>query len=311
MQKFRAESGTSRHRLLSTAGFAALAVPLMLGTIIAAPGRAQSQNTTVAAPIYKYEVASIRPSKSSTGRFSMPSDGFTGTGIAPVKLIQLAYKIIGNYGLSGGPSWLTSEHYDIDAKMDADVADAIAKLGTDDRAVARQQMLQALLAERFGLVVHREARELPVYILEIAKNGPKLQEAKPGDTYPNGVKLQSGPMGVGMTLGISGGDFYIAVQGVPVATMTSALAGFVGRPVLDKTGLPGNYDFKLQWTRDDSQLQASSAIAASGQPPVPPTDSSGPNLFAAIQQQLGLKLESGKGPVDVIVIDHIERPSGN
>jgi uncharacterized protein (TIGR03435 family) len=311
LQEFRGEFGTHRKRLLSAAGFAAIAAPILFSAIIAVPGWAEFQNTTTAAPEYKYEVASIRTSKSDSGRWTAPPDAFTGTGVTPLKLIQVAYKITAGYGLSGGPSWLTSEHYDIDAKMDAGVADAIAKLGKDERAVARQQMLQALLADRFGLGVHWEARELPVYILAIAKNGPKLQDAKPGDTYPNGVKLSTGPMGVGMTLGISGGDYYIAVQGVPVAAMIPTLSGFVGRPVLDKTGLASNYDFKLQWTRVDSQLQAPATGSSNDQPPPAPTDSSSPNLFTAIQQQLGLKLESGKGSVEVIVIDHIERPSGN
>jgi uncharacterized protein (TIGR03435 family) len=311
VQILSAESRTSRKRLLRTIGFAAIAVPIVLGAIIAAPGRAQSQTATAAAPDYKYEVASIKPSKSDSGRWSAPADSFIGTGVTPLRLIQVAYKIVGGYGLSGGPNWLTSEHYDIDAKMDADVADAIAKLNKDDRAVARQKMLQALLAERFGLTVHRETRELPVYILIVAKSGPKLQEAKPGDTYANGVKLPGGPMGPGTTTEASGGIFTIRAQGVSVAVIIPTLTGFVGLPVLDKTGLAGNYDFKLQWTREDSQLQTSAASSSSGQPPPAPPDSAGPNLFTAIQQQLGLKLEPGKGPVEVIVIDHIERPSGN
>ena len=311
MQKLRAESKPRRTRQLRTVGFAAFAVTTLFGTMIAVSGRAQSQSTTAATPDYKYEVASIKSSKSVSGRWTAPADAFTGTGVTPLRLIQLAYKIIGDYGLSGGPSWLTSEHYDVDAKMDVDVADAISKLGKDDRAVARQQMLRALLAERFGLVIHRETKELSVYTLVIAKNGPKLQDAKPGDTYPNGVKLASGPMGSGLMMGMAGGNYYITAQAVTVAALIPTLAGFVGRPVLDRTGLAGNYDFKMQWARDDSQVQTPSASAPNGQPPPPPTDSSGPNLFTAIQQQLGLRLEAGKGPVEIIVIDHIERPSGN
>lgn len=282
-------------------------VLVAVGSLIETPLRARSQNTA-ATPDYKYEVASIKPSKSMNGKWGAPSDGFTATGVTPLALIQSAYKIYGDYGLSGVPSWLNSEHYDVDAKMDTDVADAIKKLSKDDRTAMRQRMLQALLTERFGLVVHRETREMSVYTLVIGKNGPRLQEAKPGDTYTNGVKLPSGTMGAGMIMGVSGGGYYITAQAIPLATMIPSLAAFVGRPILDKTGLAGNYDFKLQWSKDDNQL--ASAGVPNGQPPLP-TDPNGPNVFTALQEQLGLKLESGKGPVEVIVIDHIERPSGN
>jgi uncharacterized protein (TIGR03435 family) len=185
--------------------------------------------------------------------------------------------------------------------MDPEAADALSKLSTDDRNVVQQHMLQALLAKRFGLVFHRENRDVQVYMLVVGKNGPKLHEAKPGDTYPNGINLSNGPGGAGVMLMRSGpgGTFIVTAQGVPLSSFLPQLSYNSGRPVLDKTGLTGKYDFELTYALD----QNASAGAAS--------DSTGPSIFTAIQEQLGLKLESGKAPVEIIVIDHAERPSGN
>jgi uncharacterized protein (TIGR03435 family) len=156
-------------------------------------------------------------------------------------------------------------------------------------------------------VFHRENREMQVYTLVIAKNGSKLHEAKPGDTYPNGIKLATGPGGAGVMMmrGGPGGSFTITAQGVPLSSFIPQLSGNSGRPIRDKTGLTGIYDFTLTYSLD----QNASASPPNGQPP--PTDATAPSIFTAIQEQLGLKLEPGKGPVEVIVIDRAEKPSGN
>jgi uncharacterized protein (TIGR03435 family) len=224
-------------------------------------------------------------------------------------MISMAYGVK-SFQISGGPSWLPSERFDIEAKMDAATADALEKLSPDQRMLAQQQMLQALLADRFQLTVHRETKELTTYTLVIAKGGPKLQEAKPGDTYPSGGALPDGThAGVGS---MSGGvlDGKVTAQAVPVARLAQSLTQMLGRPVLDKTELTGVYDFKLQFTPDD-RLQPPSGSPPNLRLPVPPADSNAPSLFDALQEQLGLKLESGKGPGEVIVIDHVEGPSGN
>jgi uncharacterized protein (TIGR03435 family) len=194
--------------------------------------------------------------------------------------------------------------------MDAATADALEKLSRDQRVLAQQQMLQALLGDRFRLTVHRETKELTTYTLVIAKGGPKLQEAKPGDTYPNGGTLPDGThAGAGDMKGSqTSGD--LRGQAVPVARLVQSLTLMLGRPVSDKTELKGVYDFKLQFTPDD-RLQPPSGLAPNARLPVPPADSNAPSLFDALQEQLGLKLESGKGPAEVIVIDHVERPSAN
>ena len=207
-----------------------------------------------------------------------------------------------NGRLIGAPSWSDSESYDIDAKMEASVADALKKLPPPERQLARQRMLQALLADRFKLVLHTETKEFPVYSLSIAKNGPKLHEAKPDDTYANGYKLPNGkPAGAGFDSDEVG---KVTAQGVSIDNFARWLSRQVRRTVVDRTGLTGKYDFALQWAPEESD--------ASGMPDSTSTaDSSGLSIFAALQQQLGLKLESGKGPVEIFVIDHAERPSGN
>jgi uncharacterized protein (TIGR03435 family) len=300
---------THRHRLLASLNLMTFVVLSVFALLSPTLARAQSAATSPQLPDYKYEVASIKPSKATSSRWGAPSDdAFTVTGVPLRTLVQVAFHITGDYGLSGDPSWLNSERYDVDAKMDNDVADALKKLRSDERDVVRQHMLQALLVDRFGLVFHRETKEVPVYYLVIAKNGPKLHPAKPGDTYPNGIKLSNGLSGRDLMIMGSGpaGSFTITAQAVPLSHLLPQLAFNSGRPVLDKTGLKDNYDFKLTYSLEQTQP----ASAPNSQTPLT-AEPGAPSLFTALQEQLGLKLEAGKGPVEIIVIDHIERASGN
>ena len=213
--------------------------------------------------------------------------------------------------LSGGPSWISSERYDIDAKLDDSQVEPLEKLPSEQRILQIRLRVQSLLADRFKLVVRDETKEVPVYALVIAKNGPKLQEAKPGDTYPNGIKGPDGrPHGMWW---MEGGQ--LTGQALPMGSLVMILSQScqVGRTVLDQTGLKGKYDIALKWTPDQSpagMFQGPSGAKPSAES-TPPPDSSGPSIFTAIQEQLGLKLESTKGPAKAIVIDHIERPSEN
>jgi len=183
--------------------------------------------------------------------------------------------------------------------MDAATIDALGKLGQDQRVVAQQQMLQALLANRFQLTVHREKNELTVYRLVIAKGGPKLHEANPDGAHPGAGSMRGGGL-----------DGELTAEAVPVASLAHELTQMLGHPVSDKTDLKGVYDFKLQFTPDD-RLQPPGGLAPNERLPVRPADSNVPSLFDALQEQLGLKLEPGKGPVEVVVIDHVEQPSPN
>jgi uncharacterized protein (TIGR03435 family) len=301
----------SRKLMLSLAGLLAVATPVLIGVLHATQGRAQAQSPNTSHS-FEYEVASIKPNKSGTNmvRLMLSPDGLSATNGTLQMLIHVAYGAEDNQ-ISGGPSWLNSDHYDMEAKMDSATADALHKLSEDQGRLERQRMLQALLADRFKLTIHRETKELPVYMLVIAKNGPKIQEAKPGDTYPNGFKGPDGRAGAGMFFMDGRGS--VTGQGIPIENLARLLSQQLGRKVEDKTALTGKYDFTLKWTPDESQgaMFKGPGPGPQGAASPPPPDASGPSIFTALQEQLGLKLESQKGPVEILVIDHAEQPSGN
>jgi uncharacterized protein (TIGR03435 family) len=244
-------------------------------------------------PAYKFEVASIKLNTSGDGGITTHSavDGWIAENITLERLIMQAYGIQ-NYQIIGGPGWQTSERYNVDAKMDAALADAFQKLSPDDRKVARQQMLQDLLADRFKLVAHRESREFSVFMLVIAKTGSKLVETK--TPAANGISIHTSQYGKGPVT--------MTAEHTGANDLAMQLFGFVNRPVLDKTGLTQRFDFVLRFQPD---------YAVPSRADSDPNPEPAPSLFTAIQEQLGLKLESGKGQVDIVVIDHVDHPTGN
>jgi bla regulator protein BlaR1 len=302
--------GLSRKVLLSTAGFLAVIVPIFFGLVNATPTRAQTQSESAAAgaPDFEshgFEAASIKPHKSSgaveMSRLLFTPYGFSVTNVTLQTLIRDVYQVQASQ-IAGAPNWLNSETYDVEARMDKSVAEELRKVDPMQSLPERQRMLQALLADRCKLTLHRETKDLPVYALAIAENGPKLQEAKPGDTYANGIKGPNGhPGGPG---NIRMGRGTLTGQALSMADFVRVLSDQLGRPVLHKTGLTGKYDLTLQWTPDDSQLPG----LKQAEPQPPP---SGSSIFTAIQAQLGLELESQDSPVETLVIDHVEKPSEN
>jgi uncharacterized protein (TIGR03435 family) len=260
-----------------------------------------------------YDVVSIKPAKPSG---SAGGNGLFGNGIeytadglransTVMSLIQSAYGMDADR-ISGAPSWVTSEKFSIDAKMESSVADDLNKLSPDERDAMRQRMLQALLADRFKLAVRSESKQLPVYELAIAKSGLKIQEAKPGDTYADGVKGGNGK-GLGGDLMVGFGSAgMVRAQGIEIGTFVQGLSKYLGRPVVDKTGLIGRYDFTLHYAPDAKPHAASGSATDDAA-----TDPAGPSIFTAMQEQLGLKLEAKKDPLATIVIEHVERPAGN
>jgi len=291
--------------LLGVAGFLAIAVPVAFGVAYAAPsavrhGR-QSQNAGANMREYKYEVASIKPTKSNPNSHHSDTtdDELRAVNVSLTRLIRQAF--LSQFGpagddgrVVGAPNWADSDGFDVEAKMDTSTADALKKLNPVEREAARQRMLQSLLEDRFKLAVHSETKTFPVYVLSLGKSASKLHEAKPGETYATGYKLPNGrPAGGGFH---SDEDGKVTAQGVTIDNLASWLSRRLGRKVVDKTGLTGMYDFSFSWTRDDND--------GPGDPQVSP-------ILMAVQEQLGLKLESGKGPVEIIVIDHAEKPSGN
>jgi uncharacterized protein (TIGR03435 family) len=235
----------------------------------------------------RFEVASVKPSDASISGavpvsiLFQPGGRFTATNATLRFLIREAYDVQDNQ-VSGGPNWLNSDLYNIEARPDGATQ---VPPGPAGGAIMRP-MIQSLLEERFKLAVHREIREMPVYDLSVARGGTKL---KPADA-------KAGPGGETVGRGeISG-------KAAPVALLVKPLSRQLGRPVVDKTGLGGLYDFVLRWTPDMGQ---------SAGPDVPPPDATGPSVFTALQEQLGLELRSARGRVEVLVIDHAEKPTEN
>lgn len=254
-----------------------------------------------------FEVASIKPSSPDARGVmiqNQPGGGLRMTNVPLRVLITQAYDIR-DFQLSGGPGWMNSDRYDITAKADRSAATDSPppdprQLSDSQVKTMMEQMrerLRSLLADRFQLAIHRETKDAPVYALVVAKGGSKLQEAKEG--APNQRRMM---MGRGQING----------EGVKLEFLAQVLSNQLGRPVLDKTGLTGNYDIKLTWTPDPGQgIGGPLGPPPPGVEPPPPADPNGPSLFTAVQEQLGLRLESQKGPVEMIVIDHVEKPSEN
>jgi bla regulator protein blaR1 len=316
-----ADVTTNRKKLLrSAAGLLTVGVAVVFGLIASTSSWAQSQTQDKSAnsDALQYDVASIKrftpggpPNLNGFHPIVETPDGLV-VRTATVKMLILRAYGVDAYQISGGPDWLNSERYDIDAKFDGATADELQKLSSDDRVLARQRMLQTILAERFNLTIHRENKELQIYSLIVAKNGPKLKEVKLEDVEANKTKAGPPPGRMDMTVGGSGGQMRAFAS--PLANLTQGLTNYLHRPVIDRTGLTGMYDFTLRWTPDENQAQGTSAAqapggSASGLPSSDPTG--GASLFTAIQEQLGLKLESAKSPIELIVIDRVERPSGN
>ena len=275
---------------------------------------ARAQSTAAVARKYEYDVVSVKPCKpdSASGYTWATPSGYTAKCTLPLILIDYTFGIHYSEQLSGAPAWISSERFNVDATFDPSVGAALQKMSKDERAVARQQMLQMLLADRFKLTFHRETRQLLVYALVLTKSAVGLREAKPGDTYPNGIKASDGrAMTGGVQMSATPEGLTWTGQAVPIESLVRQLSAEVRRMVVDKTELTGNYDFTMRFTPERFGTPMASSDET-GSPSAPPAfGPGGPSIFTAVQEQLGLKLQSGKGPVEVIVIDHIERPSGN
>lgn len=319
MREHHRAFGTRRIVLHCAAAIVTFAVPFAFGPAHATSIENQSQSLTSAnVPDFKYDVASIKPSLPPTGGGMMmvgmreTPDGLVATNAPLMFLVQSAYRV-NSFEISGAPSWLNSDRYDVDARMDGSVVDALEKLTVDERKLARRKMLQVLLADRMKLVVHQDFKEVQIFSLVIAKNGPKLQESKPAAAPANGASGAAGGRGPGggMSTGSEDGMRASTFRETTISYLASWLTLNLRTRVVDKTGLTGVYDFKLKWAPERSRSAVPAGDAPTGQPAVTSSDPTGPTLLDAVQDQLGLKLESGKGPVDIIVIDHIEKPSGN
>ena len=273
---------------------------------------APGQNSSAAAASPTFEVASVKPNKSGEPFVSLgiqPGGRFTATNVPLRLLIRNAYQIQ-DFQLIGAPEWVNSDRFNIVAKAEGDVPPS-APGGPPG---PMQLMLRALLAERFNLKMHAERRELPIYALILARDdgklgaqlrpaavdcaavqaarrgGPPPTPPQPGERLPCGIRIGPGQM--------SGGS-------LPLSQLATLLAPSVQRVVVDRTGLSGNFDFDLTWTPD----QIPQGPPPAGAPGLPPIDPNGPSILTAVQEQLGLKLDSTRGPVDVLVVDNVEPPT--
>jgi uncharacterized protein (TIGR03435 family) len=253
-----------------------------------APQEPASANPSDATPVF--DVAAIHPHISQPHEhnsiWSSTSDGhFKAENISVLSLLHWAYEMP-ETRILGAPAWAAEAHFNIEASADPALDLQLKTINSDAGRKLKEKMVQAMLADRFQFAAHFETRELPIYDLVVAKGGPRLGPVRSDGT----------------TISTSNG--HIAVQAPnSVAVFAEELSKVVGRNVVDKTGLSGRYDIKLTWTPDDRLASSPGGPASSGD--------SGPSLFAALDEQLGLKLEPQKGPVTVLVIDHIELPSQN
>jgi uncharacterized protein (TIGR03435 family) len=237
-----------------------------------------------------FEVATIKPNVSGArNRMIRPSPGRLSVFNMTLKdLVRYAYQVP-DFQVSGGPGWINSDQYDIEAKAEGNPNENHMKL-----------MLRALLQDRFQLALRHETKELPVYELTVAKGGVKLQPLKPGDciVFDRDHPPAPGQKPSDFCGNLSNGRGTFDATSASMAEIATMFSYQLGRPVVDKTGVAGQFPVHLKFSPDE--------VAAGT--PAPDT---GPSIFTAVQEQLGLKLESAKGPVEVLVIDSVEKPSEN
>jgi uncharacterized protein (TIGR03435 family) len=268
-------------------------VLLASGTLSAQAPLAQAQPPAPDVP--SFEVAAIKPNNTGSGNSSSnTNDGlFTAENVTLKGIMQYEAYDIPQSRMIGGPKWLDVTRFDIRAKVDEATAANLNKLDSKDKRLQSMAMFQQLLADRFRLKVHWETRQLPIYALVPAKNGAKLKPADPKE-------------GMGTSSHGNGSSVKLEATGQTLAEFAQSLTADaqqdLGRTVVDQSGIQGKYDYALNWTHDSARTSGSS----DGSQP-----ETGPSLFTAIQEQLGLKLESTKGPVEVLVIDQAELPTEN
>ncbi len=268
--------------------------------LLAAPMLAAAQQSTApdGAPTRSFEVASVKPNLSG----SLAQSGQSGKGSMTMTNMRVRALIVTAYSIRpdrviGAPAWIDQDRFDISARAPADTPDNELPM-----------MLRALLAERFGLVARSEVREQPVYALVVARAdgalGPNLKSSSECDAEPNRASVDAagvsgrqvpGQIPCGVLTGSNAGEAYIRGGARSMALLARTLQGVSGRPVVDRTGLVGTYDFELRF-----------APALLGAEPSGPDV---PSIFAALQEQLGLRLEPAQGPVEFLLVDRIGRPT--
>ena len=301
--------------MMKTSARLSLTVVAALLFAIAAPGRIDSsQETTAARP--SFEVATIKPSGSAAYIPGGPvgTGGYFAWRATTLKMLvwtayfvrewQMDWKIEG-----GTPGWADSELWDVEARAKQEDVDAMPKSDPIAQSHMRMLMLQSLLEDRFKLRVERQTRQAPVYNLVVAKGGPRIKLDTDQTPLPPPGSSTRPPSGAAWEL--TRGNMMISfrrpfeqIEGraVPIERLISNLLNRVGRPIIDQTNLKGLYTFKLQWSDENPGPGDSPLVRMS--------PSLGPAFFTALQEQLGLRLESAKGPVEFLVIKSVQKPDG-
>jgi uncharacterized protein (TIGR03435 family) len=277
----------ARKLMLAGTCAAAAALPVAIGFL-----RAQ---TLPPAPAYTYDVVSVHkadPKEMSSRLGPGPRGGMSAVNVTAFSLMMFAYDVRESQFIDV-PGWVKSERFDVSFTPDKPEPGIQPQHFRELQSTfnRHRQRMQAVLRDRFGLVLRSETRELPLYALVVAKGGSKLRVPDDANAGPN-MRANRGE--------ITGQSAYLKM-------LTDTLSMFLGRFVANETGLDGPYDFKLQWTPDPSQLTGKAAV-----PDAPPaTDEDQTSIFTALTEQLGLRLESRKGPVPVFVVEKVERPGEN
>jgi bla regulator protein blaR1 len=247
---------------------------------------------TAQTPPKVFDISTVKPNAANDNRVMLqiqPGGRFNATGVTLKMLMTEAYNVR-DFQISGGPGWMDTERWDIVAKAEG----VEGQLPIDEL----RPMLRVLLEERFQLKVRRETREMPVYALVVGKSGSKLVAT-------------SGESGKGPQIRFGRGSF--DAKKIPIKMLLQPLGQMLGRPVIDKTDLTGEYDIHLTWTPEQGQGApiAGHVPPANGPGDAVASDPGGPSIFTAVQEQLGLRLDSSKAPAETILIDHVEKPAEN
>ena len=263
-------------------------VKLCIAVVVTAAG------VTAAAQRAQFEVASVKLHTSDDQRVYMvlqPTGRFVAANIPLRLLIRSAYQLQDDQ-IVGGPDWLATDRFDIDARAPQAPGPPNPQL---------LEMLQTLLADRFRLTTHREQRELPVFALERSRRDGAFGPGLHSTACPELATDLSRPQ---PCTNIQTGIGSLTTRGMPFSQFTAYLSPYVNRVIVDRTGLDGRYDIELKWTPEPSPQGR-----GAGEPPAP--DPNAVSIFTALQEQLGLRLNSTRDTVDVLVIDTLERPTPN
>jgi uncharacterized protein (TIGR03435 family) len=282
-----------------------------LPSLSASARQADQPQPSASASDGTFEVATLKQNKSGErggGIRRLPGGRVAVTNMAARQLVAFAYQLQ-QYQLVGGPQWLVDDKFDMTAKMEGNPEWGGPGTGKPDPI---QLAMRKLLAERFKLKVHTESRDLDAYALVMVKPGVPGPQLKPSttdckallDKAQRGQLPQGPPPATGVVpCSIMGNIGRIRFDGFPMSQAATMLNGQAGRPVVDRTGLTGNWQFELTFAQERR-------LGPEGQgDALPPPDPNLPNFFTALQEQLGLKLESTKAPFDVTVIDAVEHPT--